>query len=674
MRTAALILLLALSAAFSAQAQRTVVTVGSGRRVALVIGNNAYPWGPLVNSANDARALAAMLPRVGFDAKDVTLLVDANLKQMQKAGRDFVEKLRPDDLAFVFYSGHGVEVRGENYLIPIDFPPNASDLEARDEAYSAQQLLRDLESSGAKTRVMILDACRNNPLRASRAAGGGLGRMDGEGTLIVFATSAGKTADDNPRGRNGLFTTELLKALPTPGVPLTQLMNDVSRAVYRDSGEKKQLPAIYGLLLEDFPLIAGNGGAVNPVAPDPDIAAWTAIGNSTTPEDFDDFVTAFPGSKYTPAARLKGASLRRADVWMPDTATQTERVRTNPKDGQRYVRIEPGTFTMGCSPGDSQCLADERPAHQVEITKGFWLGQTAVTVGAWKKYRAATNAPALPGADSLGRKLNESAGNDSVPAVAMTWDEAKNYCEWSGGRLPTEAEWEYAARAGSTGARYGNLDEIAWYGDNSGNQRIDSTALYQADAKSYAQKLFDNGNGPKPVGQKAPNAWNLYDMLGNVWQWTADWYGEKYYDANDGRDPQGPPGGTQRALRGGSWVGGPSGVRVSSRNWGVPGNHYGNFGFGVRGINSLYSFLFFLFLLPAAEKARGAAGFPGGEAAGRFSLRYSVSVERGRCCAAPRFFLFGNNNPANVHVSQRNRNAPGDRNNNIGVRCVGDAG
>ena len=575
MRTAALILLVALSAAFSARAQRTVVTVGSGRRVALVIGNNAYPWGPLVNSANDARALAAMLPRVGFDPKDVTLLVDANLKQMQKAGRDFVERLRPDDLAFVFYSGHGVEVRGENYLIPIDFPPNASDLEARDEAYSAQQLLRDLESSGAKTRVMILDACRNNPLRASKSAGGGLGRMDGEGTLIVFATSAGKTADDNPRGRNGLFTTELLKALPTPGVPLTQLMNDVSRAVYRDSGEKKQLPAIYGLLLEDFPLVAGNGGAVNPVAPKADVEAWEAIRNLNNAEVFDDFVKTFPASELASAARLKAAALRMSGARIPDTA---ERIRTNQKDGQRYVRIEPGTFTMGCSSGDSQCDADERPAHQVEITHVFWMAQTPVTVGAWKKYRAATSAPALPGADGLSRKLNENAGNDSVPAVGVTWDEAKNYCEWSGGRLPTEAEWEYAARAGTTGARYGNLDDIAWYGDNSGNQRIDSTALWNADSKSYGQKLLDNGNGPKPVGQKAPNAWNLYDMLGNVWQWTADWYGEKYYDANDRRDPQGPPGGTARVLRGASWVVVPANVRVSQRYRLAPGDRDSSIG------------------------------------------------------------------------------------------------
>src|SRR5580658_1152797 len=236
MRITAACLLICLAAA-PLTAQRTITPVtGSGRRVALVIGNNLYPWKPLVNSANDARALAALLPKLGFDAKDVTLLVDANLKQMQRAGREFVERLRPDDLAFVYYSGHGVEVRGENFLIPVDFPSDATELEVRDEAYSAQQLLRGLEESHAKTRILILDACRNNPLRATRSTGGGLARMDGQGTLIVFATSAEQTADDNPRGRNGLFTSELLKALPTPGVTMDQMVREVARSVYRDSG------------------------------------------------------------------------------------------------------------------------------------------------------------------------------------------------------------------------------------------------------------------------------------------------------------------------------------------------------------------------------------------------------------------------------------------------------
>jgi formylglycine-generating enzyme required for sulfatase activity len=226
---------------------------------------------------------------------------------------------------------------------------------------------------------------------------------------------------------------------------------------------------------------------------------------------------------------------------------------------------------MGCWPSDNECYDDEKPAHQVTITSGFWLGQTSVTVGAWKRYRAATGKPALGGADNLGRKLNEAAGDDTLPAVAMPWDEAKGFCEWAGGRLPTEAEWEYAARAGSATARYGNLDAIAWYGDNSGRQRIDSAEIFRADQENYAKRLFDNGNGPHPVGQKQPNAWNLYDMLGNVWQWTADWYTDKY-SGNSETDPHGPTSGTLRTLRGGSWYGDPRNFRVSNRGRDGPEN------------------------------------------------------------------------------------------------------
>jgi formylglycine-generating enzyme required for sulfatase activity len=204
--------------------------------------------------------------------------------------------------------------------------------------------------------------------------------------------------------------------------------------------------------------------------------------------------------------------------------------KVNPKDGLTYVWIPRGTFQMGCSPGDNECFDNERPPHQVTITKGFWLGQTPVTQQAYQRVTG-QNPSRFKGA--------------SLPIETVNWDEAKAYCAAIGGRLPTEAEWEYAARAGSTGARYGNLDEIAWYSGNSGSQTHE-------------------------VGHKLPNAFGLFDMLGNVLQWTADWYGD--YQPGAQSDPSGTASGQHRRLRGGSWVYGPRAARVSVRSRDPPGH------------------------------------------------------------------------------------------------------
>jgi formylglycine-generating enzyme required for sulfatase activity len=170
---------------------------------------------------------------------------------------------------------------------------------------------------------------------------------------------------------------------------------------------------------------------------------------------------------------------------------------------------------------------------------------------------------------------------DDHPMVYVAWADAAQYCRWAGGRLPTEAEWEYAARAGSPTARYGKLDEIAWYADNSGPSTLDGNALWEgaSSPSDFVRQLRDAGNGTHPVGRKMPNDFGLFDMLGNVWEYCADWYGEKYYTVSPEKDPPGPSGGECRVMRGGAWRNIRLGVRVATRAWMLPDHRFGDNGF-----------------------------------------------------------------------------------------------
>ncbi len=233
-----------------------------------------------------------------------------------------------------------------------------------------------------------------------------------------------------------------------------------------------------------------------------------------------------------------------------NTATQTKPEpqvveKCEPGEQQRteddivFVRICPGTFTMGSAEDDKNADDDEKPAHEVRLTSELWIGRTEITNKQYRRYQ------------------RDHPGEDELPATDVTWAEAQSACERFGGRLPTEAQWEYAARAGSqTAWSFGDdekgLGEYAWFGES-----LEST--------------------PHLVGTRKPNAWGIHDMHGNVWEWVADWFGT--YGKGPQIDPSSPQTGQYRVVRGGSFADGARFQRSASRGGVGPEGRGRYFGF-----------------------------------------------------------------------------------------------
>jgi formylglycine-generating enzyme required for sulfatase activity len=214
--------------------------------------------------------------------------------------------------------------------------------------------------------------------------------------------------------------------------------------------------------------------------------------------------------------------------------------------GIELVLIPAGKYMCGASPGDSEAYRDESPSHEVAITRSFYLGVYEVTQGEWQKL--------------MGYNLANFRGllnfrGDRLPVESMSWEDTHMFLGKSNGlRLPTEGEWEYACRAGTTGSRYGDLDQVAWYERNSRGT-------------------------PHVVGSKQSNGFGLHDMLGNVYEWCSDWYGD--YPSSSDVDPSGPSSGVKRVCRGGSWRNGGRECRASIRYHFAPADRDNTLGFRV---------------------------------------------------------------------------------------------
>lgn len=303
------------------------------KRVALVLGNSAYQHVTrLANPDNDAGAMAATLRSAGFDV--VELKRDLNVAAMRRALRDFSDHVRDADMAIVYYAGHGVEIDGTNYLIPVDAVLER-DLDAFDEAIPLDRILTVIEPA-KQLRLVILDACRDNPFNktmkrtmASRAIGRGLAKVDPESpnTLIAFAAKAGSTASDGD-SNNSPFTAALVKYLPRPGLDVRKAFGYVRDDVLKSTSNRQE-PFIYGSLGgEDVALVPATGPAGVDQSRQPDersleLAFWESIKNDKNPELFKAYLNRYPKGIFADIATInlqqqKTAALNAAAIEQPN--------------------------------------------------------------------------------------------------------------------------------------------------------------------------------------------------------------------------------------------------------------------------------------------------------------------------------------------------------------------
>ena len=239
---------------------------------------------------------------------------------------------------------------------------------------------------------------------------------------------------------------------------------------------------------------------------------------------------AFPDPAVVTDANLRAAIMASGFAW---------RVRDNAANIEMLL-VPGGTFMMGCSPGDAECGGSENPAHQVILTNAFYMGKTEVTQAQWQA--------------KMGSNPSAFGGQPNNPVESVSWNTIQNFNSATGLRLPTEAEWEFACRAGTTTVRYGEVNAIAWYSGN-------------AAGTTHA------------VETKLPNELGLYDTLGNVWEWCQDRYGP--YSSETVTNPTGPTSGSDPLCRGGGWLDDYVYSRASGRNTYSPSNSNYNIGFRV---------------------------------------------------------------------------------------------
>jgi len=319
-------------------------------RVALVIGNSSYTEAPLRNPVNDARAMSIALRGLGFY---VIAVEDADQRKMQAAVLRFAERLDGQDTGLFYYAGHGIQVDGRNYLVPLGAElPSALSVEFQ--AMSVESVLKAMERAGNRINLVVLDACRNNPFeRRFRGMSRGLAAIDAaRGTLIAYATAPGSVAADGT-GRNGLYTEAVLNAFAVPGLKVEEVFKQV-RIEVSNRSNGQQIPWESSSLTGDFFFNPSKQTAqpVMPEGPDREALFWESIKDSRKSADFRAYLAQFPNGFFATLARNRLAELRR-------TGTET-------KDTVEPVPVPPETAAF--DPGRLRFIPGEYAPRQLAAT------------------------------------------------------------------------------------------------------------------------------------------------------------------------------------------------------------------------------------------------------------------------------------------------------------------
>ncbi|MEZ4775985.1 MAG: SUMF1/EgtB/PvdO family nonheme iron enzyme [Bacteroidia bacterium] len=576
----------------------------------LVIGIDRYAhFQKLNNPVSDSKGLVEVLTeRYRFEPGDVRTLFDkeATREGIIDALDELTAKVTPADNLLIYFAGHGYyrKVMKIGYLIPVD---------ARKEKFSdliSNTTIRDYISAiQAHHTLLIVDSCfsgsllhRDAEVLKIKALADKVDRLPSRWGL---AAGLVELVSDGPIGGSSPFAQSLLTYLRennSPRFPVSELVQYVSKITtynadqtpvggvldktshlggqfvfdlresvlneeetfWRDTLAKNTMVG-YRDYRKKFPEGTYRSEALSQIRLLEETESWEKALARNKVSSFEDFLEEYPGSPYAPEAQ------KRIDELLNPVAVTQSVVKTAIPTKVNFptpemVLIKGGTFN--------------REKYKVTVSD-FWLSKTAVTVGEYLRFCEATNThwPEWlekgsnyhfeTGKDDHYKKrgYNKRKGIENLPVAGVSWHNAVAYCDWLSEhtgekwRLPTEAEWEYAAGGGSKERTIyagtndeKNLGKYAWYSGNSNSQ-------------------------PHPVGQKKPNQLGLYDMSGNVWEWCGDWYGD--YPSSDISDPQGHEKGWYRVLRGGSWLNSSEYCRVAFRGSNAPEFRFDYFGFRV---------------------------------------------------------------------------------------------